>query len=147
MEELLTRMWQDLVNRPSGPLSARFVLQPIMATLLAVRAGIRDARSGAPPYLWTVFTDPTARRDLLRDGWKDIAKVFVIAVCLDVVFQLITFKTIYPMESFLIAVGLAIVPYSIVRGPVSRLLVKRLHVKSRDESKADIEDHYKDRAA
>jgi hypothetical protein len=38
VDEMLTRMDQ-LVGRLQGPLSRRFVLQPLMAVTLAIRAG------------------------------------------------------------------------------------------------------------
>src|SRR4051812_7139368 len=103
MDDILTRVWQNLISRPSGPLSMRFILQPTMAVLLAIRAGIRDARAGSPAYLWTAFTNREARGDLIRNGWKDIAKVFIIAICLDLVFQMISFGWIYPLEALFIA--------------------------------------------
>jgi hypothetical protein len=31
------------------------------------------------------------RKDLLREGWKDVCKVFVVAVALDAICQLIVF--------------------------------------------------------
>jgi hypothetical protein len=120
MEEIFARMWANMTARPTGALYFRFVLQPTVAILLAIRAGMRDSKAGRPPYLWAVFTSRVHRRILLKDGWKDIAKVFCLAIILDVVFQLITFRWIYPLESVLIAVALSIFPYVLVRGPVNR---------------------------
>jgi hypothetical protein len=123
--EVITRFNENLAGRIGGPLSLRFILQPTVATLLAVRAGLRDARAGKPPFLWTVVTDPTARQELLREGWKDIAKVFTLAIVLDVVYQLIVLKWIHPLETLVVAFVLAALPYAIVRGPVTRLARKR----------------------
>ncbi len=92
-----------------------------MAIFLAVRAGLRDAKAGKPAYLWSVFTVPSHRTELLHEGWKDVMRVFFLAVGLDFIFQLIQFKWIYPGESLVVAFGLAIVPYLIVRGPVNRI--------------------------
>ncbi len=30
-------------------------IQPLMATILAVRGGLKDAREGRPPYFWSLF--------------------------------------------------------------------------------------------
>ena len=38
--DVLSRGWTDLLARPHGPYGVRFVLQPLMAALLAVRDGI-----------------------------------------------------------------------------------------------------------
>ena len=59
--DVLLRIWHDVVERPSGPMAFRFVLQPIMAALMALRDGIVDARTGRSPYFWTVLTDATER--------------------------------------------------------------------------------------
>ena len=55
------RIWQNLLDRPFGPLTFRFILQPIMATIAALYDGVADARTGRLPYLWTILTDRTKR--------------------------------------------------------------------------------------
>ena len=86
MEDALARVWENLVGRVGGPLTFRLILQPMMAAILAIRAGVKDAREGRPPYFWAIFTDPVNRRALLREGWKDVAKVFDIAVMIDCIY-------------------------------------------------------------
>lgn len=58
---------------------------------------------------------------MLRDGWKAVGKVFVIAVIIDLVYQLIVFRWFYPVEALLVAAILAFVPYLLIRGPVNRI--------------------------
>jgi hypothetical protein len=72
-------------------------------------------------YLWAVLSDPSHRRDLLQQGWKDVTKVFVAAVLIDVVYQLIALRWVYPGEALLVAFLLAVVPYAVIRGPVNRI--------------------------
>jgi hypothetical protein len=120
MEDLL-RMINDLVARTTGPMSFRLILQPVMASIFAILGGLKDAKAGKPPFLWTIFTDPAARRDLLRDGWKHIGNVFILAVVLDVVYQFIVQRFVYPFEVIVVAFVLAIVPYIILRGLVNRI--------------------------
>ncbi len=110
----------DLVGRLSGPLTLRVVMQPLMATLFALRDGMKDAHAGRPPYLWTVFSDHEERRQLIADGWKAIGKVFVIAIVLDVIYELIVFRMIRPLEVLIVAIVLAALPYALLRGPVNR---------------------------
>jgi hypothetical protein len=114
-----------MVNRVSGPMKFRLLLQPTMAALLAIRSGLKDARTGKPPYFWTIATDPTARAELLKDGWKSVGKVFVLALALDVVYQIVELRFVYPGEAVIVAVLLAIVPYLILRGLVTRLMSRR----------------------
>jgi hypothetical protein len=99
----------------------RIVLQPAVAVFLAIRAGLRDAKSGAPPYLWTVLTDAGQRRALVLDGWKDVGRVFIVAIVLDVVYQVLFQGSAYPGETLVVATVLAVVPYIAVRGPVTRI--------------------------
>ena len=121
MDEISSRIWEDLVGRIHGPLSFRFFLQPAMAIILALRDGIRDARNGEPAYFWSLFTDSTRRRDRIRSGWKGIARVFVLGVIMDVIYQLLELHRLYPGEALIVATALAIVPYVLLRGPVNRV--------------------------
>ena len=120
--DFFTQVWEMLIGRASGPLTVRLILQPTVATVLAVRAGLRDAREDRPPYLWAVFSNPAHRGDLLRQGWKDVGKVFILAVVLDVIYELIVYRWIYPVQALLVAAVLAIVPYLLIRGPCARLV-------------------------
>ena len=121
MDDTLGRIWTDLLGRLIGPLTLRLYLQPSMAILFAVRDGVKDARAGRPPYLWTVFSHPEERRHLLIEGWKAIAKIFILAIVLDVVYALLVFRRIYPIETIDVAFILAVIPYALLRGPVNRL--------------------------
>ena len=122
MDEVLTRMMENLIGRVHGPLTFRLILQPAMAILYAILDGRKDARAGKAPYFWALFTDPGHRRDMLREGWKSVSKVFIIALIMDAVYQYIVQRWIYPGEMVLVAILLAIVPYLALRGPVNRLL-------------------------
>jgi hypothetical protein len=93
----------------------RLVLQPLTSIFFAVRAGLRDAKAGRPPYLRAILTLPGQRRELLREGWKDVAKIFIIAVIIDVVYQIVAQRWIYPGEALLVAAILAFVPYVLLR--------------------------------
>ena len=121
MDEMLARLWENLGGRVGGPMSLRLLIQPTIATVLAIRAGLADAHAGKPAYLWTILTHADSRHELLRQGWKSLAKVFTMAVVLDIVYQLIVERWIYPLESVIVAFVLACVPYLLVRGPANRI--------------------------
>lgn len=121
MDGTFSQVWQEIVARPDGRFAMRFYLQPLVATLLAVRDGMKDGRTGSPAFLWTVVSDPVHRRELLQNAWRSVAKVFTMALVLDVVYQLVVLGGLRPLSGLFIAVLLAIVPYALVRGPVSRL--------------------------
>ena len=121
MDEMWIRFVDNLQGRIGGPMKFRLLLQPVMASIFAVVAGLKDARTGQPPYFWALFTDKAHRREMLRDGWKSVGKVFVLALVLDVVYQAIVLRFVYPGEVMVVAVLLAIVPYLLLRGLVTRL--------------------------
>ena len=128
MRDMLMRMLMNVSDRVGGPMTFRIILQPLMASLLAIRAGMKDAQTGRPPYFWTILTDPNQRGDLVREGWKSVARVFFLAIIMDVIYQVIVLNWVYPGEVLLIAILLAVVPYLLIRGPVNRL-VRRLRGK------------------
>jgi hypothetical protein len=103
----------------------RIILQPLMASIFAFRDGLKDAREDRPPYLWTIITDPSQRGDLIRHGWKSVGRVFILAIVMDVIYQLIVVGWIYPLETIAVAILLAVIPYLLIRGPVNRLVRSR----------------------
>ena len=50
--ETMGRISQNIAARPGGPMTFRFILQPAMAALAALRDGVKDARLDRRPYLW-----------------------------------------------------------------------------------------------
>jgi hypothetical protein len=121
MDHFFARVGEQLVARVTGPMKFRLVLQPAMAIFFAVRGGLKDAREGQPAYFWGLFTDPAERKAALKDGWKSVGKVFILAIVLDAIYQFIALRWFYPGEAVVVAIILAIIPYLLVRGPVNRI--------------------------
>lgn len=115
------RLVHNLIARVTGPMKFRLVLQPLMAAIFAIRSGMKDAREGNPPYFWSLLSNPAHRAAMLKDGWKSVGKVFILAIVLDVVYQIIEQHFVYPGESLIVAFVLAIMPYLVLRGLVTRL--------------------------
>ena len=112
---------QELLGRSSGPLHARLLIQPLVASVLAIKAGLRDAKAGDPPFLWTVLTKSDERKPLVRSAWKDISKLFIIAMVLDTVYQFLVLKEFRILQTLIVAIVVAVIPYSLLRGIVTRL--------------------------
>lgn len=125
MTEIWSRIAENMLDRVSGPMKFRLVLQPAMAAFFAIRSGLKDARAGRPPYFWTIATDPTSRAELIKDGWKSVGKVFVLALVLDVIYQIIVQHFVYPGEAVIVAFVLAILPYLVLRGIVTRIASRK----------------------
>jgi len=84
-----------------------------MASFIAFRAARRDAQELRPPYVWALVW--RGRSELLREGWRDIARVFLLAIIVDVVYELVFEHWFYPLETVTVAVTVAIAPYLIIR--------------------------------
>jgi len=121
MDEILKRVWQNLIGRSTGPMNFRLIVQPLVAMILGVRAGLKDARQGRPPFLWSAATNSAYRPEMLRQGWKDLGRVFALAVIIDSIYQLVVHRGVYVLELLIVAITLAIVPYVLIRGPVNRI--------------------------
>jgi hypothetical protein len=129
----LERIWQNLLNRPGGPMTFRFVLQPMMAALAALIDGSKDARTGRDPYLWTLLSNPTKRSRRLHEGLISTARVILLGLGMDLIYQAIVFDTFHPAEAVIMAGLLAFVPYLLLRGPITRVVRWRLHRGSSGE--------------
>jgi hypothetical protein len=99
----------------------RFVLQPLMATIVAIRDGLKDARSGRSPYFATVLRNPQERIGRLREGLDATARIIALGLVMDVIYQAVVFRTFYPDQALVVALVLAFVPYLIVRGVITRI--------------------------
>jgi hypothetical protein len=126
--EILNRGVGQLLGRASGPLQCRLVVMPTVVTILAIRAGLRDARQGQPSFLWGIFTEPAQRRRRLVAGWRDIARIFVIALVLDTAYQVMVLRAFYVGQALIVAAACAMVPYILFRSSTT-LLVRGLSGK------------------
>jgi hypothetical protein len=120
-EDIVGRMWANLIVRPSGRMSFRFILQPCMAAIAAIHDGLKDARTGRSPFLWTVLREPGKRTARLNEGLNATARIILLGLVMDVIYQLIELDTFYPGEALIVALVLAFVPYLLIRGPVARI--------------------------
>ena len=111
---------EDLPKRLTGPGRFRFVLQPLVATLLGIRSGIADARAGRPPYLLGLLTDGEHRRELMRDGLSTVANLLLMGILLDSVFQWMILGQSYPGPALIVGPVLITAPYAIARALSNR---------------------------
>ena len=64
---------------------------------------------------------PEQRPSFLRHLWKDLGKLFLFACVLDVVYQVLVLRWVYPVQTVIVATLLAILPYLVFRGLANRL--------------------------
>jgi hypothetical protein len=120
------RLWQNILDRPGGPMTFRFILQPTMAAIAALHDGVKDVRGGRSPFFWTVLSDSAKREGRLREGLIATARIILLGLAMDTIYQVIVLKTFYPAEAAIVAIVLAFLPYAALRGPIERIARWRL---------------------
>ena len=116
----------DLLARSEGPLHLRLLLQPCVALFFGIKDGLKDVKTGGPPYAFAILTTPREqRRALIKDGWQSFGKVFTIAFILDCIYQFKVYSEIELMEAITIAILLTAIPYMLLRGGLNRVLSRR----------------------
>jgi hypothetical protein len=121
IQDVLSRQWSDLLARPSGPMSFRFLLQPAMAIAFAIRDGIKDAKLGRSPYFWTITHDRSKRWRRVREEFVAIGKVMLLGFGMDAIYQFIALRMFYPVEAIIVVLMSAFIPYQLARGPALRI--------------------------
>jgi hypothetical protein len=53
------------------------------------------------------------------------ARIILLGLTMDLIYQLLEFKTFYPNQAVVVALLLAVVPYLLIRGPVTRIIRRR----------------------
>jgi hypothetical protein len=112
---------EELPQRFTGPGRLRFILQPMTAILLGIRGGLRDAKSGNPPYLFGLLFGAESRRELLRSGVAAVRNLVALGIIMDIVFQLIIYHSVHPGAAVVIGPILICFPYALSRALTTRL--------------------------
>jgi hypothetical protein len=108
------------------PLAFRLIMQPIVAALLAIRAGLRDAQVARPAYGWAFLAHSGDRLERLRAGWNDVARLFAAAIIIDLIYEIYVFRWIYPGQALIVAAILASAKLVLpATPPDSRMLTPR----------------------
>ena len=119
-----TGFFQDILARLSGPGRLRFIVQPIVAIILGAKSGMKDARSGLPPFFWALAFHGEHRRELLKTTLASIRDLAAVAILLDIVFQFIIFHDVRPGAALVVGPLLITLPYAVSRAATNRLVRK-----------------------
>jgi hypothetical protein len=114
------RIWHNLVERPEGPLSFRFVLQPMMAAVVAILDGLKDARTVRSPFFRAILFEPQHRMVRVVEALNAVARIILLGLVMDIIYQLLALKRFYPAEAVIVALLLAVIPYVVLRGLITR---------------------------
>ena len=111
----------DIPARLNGPGRFRFVLQPLIATVLGIRGGLADARAGRPPFLQGVLFQRELRSKLVREGFETVVNLLLMGILMDAVFQWVIFGVSHPGAALVVGPVLIILPYVLARAFSNRL--------------------------
>ena len=112
---------EELPQRFTGPGRFRFLLQPLVAIVLGIRGGLRDAKAGNPPYLFRLFLGAEHRKEWLRSGVAAIGTLLAVGIILDLVFQLILYHSVHPGPALVVGPILICLPNALSRATTARL--------------------------
>jgi hypothetical protein len=111
---------EDIPKRLVGPGRFRFILQPLIATILGIRNGLADARAGRPPYLWALLFHRHLRGEMVRTGLATVANLLLMGILMDSIFQWVLLGASYPGVALVVGPVLIVAPYSIARALSNR---------------------------
>ncbi len=119
-------------------ISGWFVM-PLVVTCSRSAPTCRDVREGRPTVLWAFFKDPTERRRLFRSGLKDFGRSSSSLACSPPRTGSGSCGHSTSGELLVVAVACAIVPYFLIRGPVTRIacLLRRKWAGQADQPAAN----------
>jgi hypothetical protein len=114
------RLWQNLFERKTGPMTFRYFLQPTIGAIAAWRDARADVAAGRSPFLWGAITDPAERRRRFDEALLATSRIILLGLVMDIIYQAIVFRTFFPFEAVLFSLALAFVPYLLLRGLFAR---------------------------
>jgi hypothetical protein len=118
---LFTRQFfDDILARLSGPGRLRFILQPTVAILLGARDGVKDARAGRAPFLWSLLFHREHRAQLLRSAFAATREIVAMAILLDLASQALIFREMRPGAALVVGPVLISMPYAAARALTNR---------------------------
>jgi hypothetical protein len=117
------RFWSNIADRVHGPMTFRFYLQPMMALIAAVPDGIDDARKSRSAPFGDHRGNTETQPGHLREGLIATARIVLLGLSMDVIYQYRVLDYFYPAEAAVMAIMLAVLPYFLFRWIVERAAV------------------------
>lgn len=112
----------DLAARIAGPMSFRFIIQPLVAVILGIRDGRLDAKAGTPPFIYNVIFKKEHYRSQFRNALHSLLTPVIVGTVLDAIAQYLIFKHIRPLPALLVGTFIMGFPYSLSRGISNRII-------------------------
>src|SRR6478736_9113386 len=115
---------RDLTGRGifGGKFQIRLIAQPLIAMLLGIRLGMRDAKQDKRPFLLSLFEAKKGGRwPILKQGLRDAIVPLCVAFILDGILQRIILGRIRPVAAVVVGGLLVFLPFMIVRSLTNRI--------------------------
>jgi hypothetical protein len=122
MSSFLDKVVEGIVARLVGPMSFRFMAQPIVSTLLGIRDGILDAKAGTPPIIADLIFHPENRKKNFVSAFKSLIKPVIVGTVLDMIAQYLIFEHVRIIPAAIVGVFVIAVPYVLARGISNRIV-------------------------
>jgi hypothetical protein len=116
---LFDGIWRDLTGRGmfGGRFQIRLILQPLVALLLGIRFGIRDAKQGKDdPFFMSLVRAEHGRWPILKQGLRDAAVPLCVAFVLDGILQHLILGHVRLIGAVVVGSLLVFLPFVIGRG-------------------------------
>jgi hypothetical protein len=68
-----------------------------------------------------LLSNRAERGGRLREGLIFTARIILLGIAMDTIYQISVLNTFYPDEAAIIAIALAFVPYALLRGTIERI--------------------------
>jgi hypothetical protein len=121
--------WEGIARDLTGKGQVRLIVQPLMAIILGIRLGMKDARAGSPPFLLRLFTE-AGRGKLLKQSLSDVMVPLALAFGLDLIFQYLTLGRVRPLAAVVVGALLVWLPFAIARALTNRFWKRRQHQRT-----------------
>ena len=116
--------WEGIARDLTGKGQVRLIVQPLMAIILGIRLGMKDARAGKGPFLLRLFTEPE-RGKLFKQSLSDAMVPLSLAFGLDLIFQYLTLGRVRPLAAVVVGALLVWLPFAITRALTNRIWKRR----------------------
>jgi hypothetical protein len=103
-----------------GKFQIRLILQPVLAMILGVRIGIRDAREGKEPFFSSLAHAKGNRGELIGRAARDAIIPLLLALLIDSILQHMINGRVRPVASLIVGGLLVFLPFLIVRALANR---------------------------
>lgn len=110
-----------------GKFQIRLILQPLLAMLLGLRFGLRDAKQGKLPFFLALREDKAGRGALLRQAARDAIVPLGIALVIDSILQYMINGHVRPLAAVIVGGLLVFLPFLIVRALSNRIVTHGHH--------------------